>query len=314
MREFDVRQEKLKFDGEILGVTVFSPRCDECPSVIFAVGNGSLTGPLRLNYRYLWPIAEHFAKKGIEVIYPDRPGTCNSSGDWRLETLFDRADQLVEIAKCFQGSNRRLGFFGHSNGGWASVVAGTLEPPDFIVAAATPLVRPEQQLIFSLVNSLKNKGLHADKVKHAAEYRSLHFRSLILLRDGRRTEFKSLREELLRLRKSEPLLALWDYLPALPSWNHRWDLLRSMEAHLDFEPVKYFERVECPMFLAFGQSDEIVDVEESRLIFEGLSSNSNDSTLRIYANMNHRLQEGDDESAIWCPVMLDEITGWILRQ
>jgi dipeptidyl aminopeptidase/acylaminoacyl peptidase len=87
-----------------------------------------------------------------------------------------------------------------------------------------------------------------------------------------------------------------------------------MEANLDFEPAKYFEQVGCPIFLALGQHDEVVDSEESCSIFEGLFSGKTTATARIYPNANHQLQDGVDENANWNPTTLDEIADWILTR
>ena len=112
-----------------------------------------------------------------------------------------------------------------------------------------------------------------------------------LLIEGRRTEFLKLREELVR--RMQPL-AVFGSIYGLPSyeppkWSERSDVLNSMDAMIDYDPLPPLRKVKCPVLAVFGGHDQVVDSEQSaRLFNETLKGAGNENcTTKIFPGADH---------------------------
>jgi uncharacterized protein len=92
-----------------------------------------------------------FGDCGAVVLTHDKPGCGGSPGDWREQTIADRAsDSLAALAvlRRHPGVDQdRVGFLGISQGGWVAYLAASLAPQDVahLVAISGPAVSAAEQ-------------------------------------------------------------------------------------------------------------------------------------------------------------------------
>ncbi len=294
------------------------------PAVVLLPGHGLRTNALDpgASFDYLLPlIGEHLVAQGVAVLQYGRPGTGGSSGDWRHQTLYDRADEALAAVALLAGAPElrpdQIGLLGHSNGGWVAPLAAALsEKVSFIITVAGPGVSIGVQGLEAFSAALQRQGLaaeeHAQLMGHARSILSLYR----LIVQGRLTEFKRLRAALLEeLAPHGELLAEFSF--AVPRWEERGDILRSMDGLLDHDAAAVLRQVRCPALAIFGAEDGAFDSRGSAAIFaQAFREGGNRSaTVAILPGANHRMQVRQaDGSMQTAPGFQALVSGWLAQQ
>ncbi len=89
------------------------------PVVIFIHGDGATPYDSHGYYRPLW---NELSKKGIASFSWNKPGVNSSSGNWHLQTMEDRANEVIEAIKLLQKQDTliksKIGAISFSQAGW----------------------------------------------------------------------------------------------------------------------------------------------------------------------------------------------------
>jgi pimeloyl-ACP methyl ester carboxylesterase len=294
------------------------------PAVVLLPGHGLRTNPLDpgASFDYLLPlIGEHLRAQGLAVLQYGRPGTDGSQGDWRQQTLYDRADEalaaVAHLAAAPELRPEQIGLLGHSNGGWVAPLAAALsEQVRFIVTVAGPGVSIGAQGLEAFGAALQRQGLAAEQQARLMGLARSILTLYRLIVQGRRTEFKRLRAGLLaELAPHGERLAEFSF--AVPAWEERGDILRSMDGLLDHDAAAVLRQVRCPALAIFGDQDSAFDSRASAAIFaQAFREGGNPSaTIAVLPGANHRMQVGQADGSLQiAPGFQALVSGWIARQ
>lgn len=122
------------------------------PGVVLVGGSGSSD---RDNDRYFPPIRQHFLNAGFAVLSYDKRGVGESSGDWREATMDDLAADASAALNFLRAQPEvqadAVGLFGHSEGGWVALRAGTArDDVPWVVTNSCPGTTPAAQERYAL--------------------------------------------------------------------------------------------------------------------------------------------------------------------
>ena len=169
-----------------------------------------------------------------------------------------------------------VGVFGHSQGGWVVVEAGSRGVPlAFVVSSSGPGVTPAEQERYSLLMSLTRAG-----VEHAEIDRALKHLDEVVELARSRVPFEEVHK---RIPESSWPSAYDSDQPGL------WDFLVDI---CDYDPAPALKRIQAPVLALFGAGDTIVPVDESVAIFRK-AVQPDLLTVTVFPGADHRVQVGD---------------------
>lgn len=228
-------------------------------------------------------IADRLARHGIAALIYDKRGSGESGGDWKTADYDDLArDALAGIALLQRRPEidaRRVGLHGHSQGGIVAADAIRLAPAriGFVVAEDTVAGPVWQQDLYRVKGALA----HDFPPDQAAAAMRLYSLFIEVARGNRPYADLEAAEAPV---KSEPWFD-WLGLPPRDSWLWAWYARTGTIDTLD-----YWRTVRVPVFLAYGQDDALVPVDESIAGLEGaLAANVVPVTAVIVPRAEHNL-------------------------
>lgn len=201
-------------------------------------------------------VPELLADSGVLVLTHDKPGCAHSPGDWRQQTLHDRATESMAALGVLRErpelGSRASGFYGVSQGGWVSLIAATqADSADFLINISGPGVSPASQDRFRIENDLRAEGYDDAQVAEALGWIDERGLSLTSGHDV---------DEVLR-RQREFADRPW-YSTATRYFDDA-PMLSFLSRILDFEPADVLPGVSCPVLALFGAADPLVPIPES---------------------------------------------------
>ncbi|HKR25396.1 MAG TPA: alpha/beta fold hydrolase [Allosphingosinicella sp.] len=235
-----------------LGGTLIRPRegAGRVPAVILMHGSGPES---RDSGRFL---ASALCRGGIAALIYDKRGVGGSTGDWREARLEDLADDAVAgiawLAVQEDIDPRRIGLYGHSQGGSiAPLVANRSPHLAFVIAAAGAGVPMAEVERFSLTNAVRAQTQgDAD----AAEARAYIDRLIAVAGSGNGLADFLAGAERFRARP-------WFVTVAPPPIGHWY--WRFSRASFRYDAAAEWRRVRQPALLLYGARDERTPVEAS---------------------------------------------------
>jgi len=209
-----------------------------------------------------------FGDCGAVVLTHDKPGCGGSPGDWREQTIADRAsDSLAALAvlRRHPGVDQdRVGFLGISQGGWVAYLAASLAPQDVahLVAISGPAVSAAEQERYRI-------GCAVDGDEEALAWVDQRTRRLLPGEDpaaiiASQLEFAD---------RPWYALACGDYVA---------ELLPFFVGLAGLDPAVVLPEVRCPVFAAFGGADTLVPVRRSIDILNNLLPGDSRHALAVF--------------------------------
>ena len=302
----DVRIEQGAFT--LAGTLHWPPGTGPHPALVMLQGSGPTD---RDNFGYFPPLRDHFIRCGLAVLCFDKPGIGGSSGDWRHETLHDRADHAlaaVAFLRRRRGINPGLvGLFGHSQGGWVAPLAAARSPVvAFIIVSAGPGISPEAQDRYGVEHSQRAAGYPEEQIA-----RAVAFADALVAAARRDEDYARVEAGLLRAARGTP----WgDYFAAFAGAGaEEWAFYRR-NVRASSDPAEVLARVTCPVLAVFGEMDVLVPVAESVAIYERAltRAGNRDVTIRVFPGADHRLLLG--ELPNFAPGYCDLLATWLGRR
>ncbi len=236
--------------------------------------------------------AEFFVSQGLAALIYDKRGVGESKGDTRETGLNDLADDAVAAARLLKQQPgvdpRRIGVWGHSQGGWvAPIAAARSSDVAFVIAQSGPSVTAAEQEIYRVETSAHNEGLSAADVAEAADYerRLMHW-----VKSGEGREWLQAAARTKTDARWAHLVEFHEKLPDLPS--------RRAQTFWYFDPLPSYAQVKVPMLAVFGDRDAFVPVERSvTLLRQALAQAGNrDHQITILDHAAHGLWATDLDS------------------
>ncbi|MCM0151112.1 alpha/beta fold hydrolase, partial [Photobacterium galatheae] len=112
---------QLRHDGKRLSGQYLPPLGQNTPSaaVLFVHGDSAMPYDANGYYPLIW---QTLRQQGIAVVSWDKPGVGDSEGNWLAQTMAQRQQEVLAVAKWVQETHgiapQRTGLFGFSQAGW----------------------------------------------------------------------------------------------------------------------------------------------------------------------------------------------------
>jgi pimeloyl-ACP methyl ester carboxylesterase len=312
-------------DGvELRGLLMRPIRVAGVAKVVLAPGNaGGPPSEKQCDYRYMIALGESLAERGIICLHYDRAGTFDSSGDWRYQTLYDRADEILAalgsqpFVHC--GPDLPQGVIGHSNGGWvAPLVASLCDNVDFSVSMASGLASPSEQMSYfcnSCIDKMEISEEQKDLARHFVRTRYELSRLVIA---GERTAHKQLRnkrisefptdQSFIETLRSLPMMqdVTERLFPEWPSREERIQEFGTVMEHADYDATAVAARLNKPTLFVLGECDELVDTPRAVRELDDLRSRNPHIVTTVMRGEGHGVGlEGS--------VLADVLGNWIVE-
>ena len=254
----------------LAGTLLMPPGHGPHPAVVILQGSGTQ------DRRYFGPLPERFARDGLAVLCFDKPGVGASTGNWRHQTLRDRARQALDAIR-----TDRIGLWGHSQGGWVVPLAAASAPEvAFIVAVACPGITPAEQDVYGVEHRMRGDGYAPAAIAAATAY----VRAIIEAA-RRDREYADVKDAVLRGARGE---AWYHYFP-VPDAD-TWRFFRTGYQQ-PYDPATALRRVTCPVPTIFGERDSLLPVDRSVGIFGAAlrEAGNRDVTIAVFLGADRGL-------------------------
>ena len=244
------------------------------------------SGPAdRSNGGYFVSYRDQFTSDGIAVLWYDKRGVGDSTGNWAAGTLDDLADDAIAAISALRyrlDDAAPVGLFGHSEGGWVALrAAARWGKTDFVVTNSCPGTTPGQADRHAFTSAVSAESwperdkaaalrLYDDLAEAAAQDREYayvqHFLTSAPQYDILRPYIEPLDE------------AIWAFF----------------KRERDYDPIPDCRRLPCPHLAIFGTSDRLVPVAESIAAFTAATCSAGrhpaaTTTIHVVPDADHRL-------------------------
>ena len=254
--------------------------------------------------------AEVLAGAGFASLAWDKPGVGGSGGDWRDQSLQDRAAEALAAVACLAAQEdvdpARIVLLGGSQGGWVAPLAASMSPTVAgVISLSGPGVSPYQQEAYRVEAMLRHAGVAEEQIAEAMAF--FHHRATRLRRGD---DLEEVLAEQLAHRDAPWYPALGD--------DGVVEHLAFMARIYDYDPVPALERVTCPLLAIWGQRDIYVPVAASAERFAAALGRAGNGSFRleVVPDADHGLRlpaTGDDERGPRIPDLMDMIVTWLRR-
>jgi dipeptidyl aminopeptidase/acylaminoacyl peptidase len=284
-------------DETIEGILIRPNPDDKVPAVVFQQGSGNHSfdgyekeawGP----HKYY--IEDVLLEQGYAILYCNKRGLGNSTGNWKKNDFYGRADDAyaaVEFLKSRPDIDAsRIGISGHSQGGWiAQIAASRHEDIAFVISMAGPTVGVRAQT--SMYDSLMYlcNGFPQDKLGKKME--KYHKRKRTSANIGKA-------------------------LPFIKS-AYYWHLI------IDYDNDEVLKNLKCPTLLLFAEHDANVPPEQNIGHLKELFDNNPPSNfiIKVMKGGQHGFYMVEDRCVDWGtaeqqpfdPQFQEEIRNWLIR-
>jgi uncharacterized protein len=243
-----------------------------------------------------------FGGCGAVVLTHDKPGCGGSPGDWREQTLADRAGDSLAALEVLRGQPgvdpERVGFLGISQGGWVAYLAASQAPGAVrqVVTISGPGVSVAEQERYRIACAV-------DGNEEALAWVDDRARRLLAGEDPVSVTARQ------RGYADRPWydLACGDYTPGILPFFVRIG---------GFDPATVLPDVRCPVFAAFGGADTSVPVSRSVTALSELLPSDPRHAIAVFPGADHGLMPAtSDETAAYAtrlaPGFLAMLTHWL---
>lgn len=298
-------------NGDIaLAASLFTPRTPgRHAAVIFLHGSGPETRWGTSRY-----YADRMARSGVAALIYDKRGAGASTGDWRRATFEDLADDAIEavrvLARRTDIDPRRIGLYGHSQGGLIAPLAAARAPGSvaFLVAAATYPDSVWQQDVYRVERSVRRQSFSDAEISRAMDV----YRVFIDVARGVKP-WAELETATARIRDER--WYKWLGIPPREHWL--WAYYRGTG---NFTALASWETVRVPVLLVYGERDQLVPVGESVQQIEGALKRAGNTeyTAILLPRAAHNLTvtpEPGEPFAWWrvAPGFPELLTAWVTQ-
>jgi dienelactone hydrolase len=274
------------------------PNDDEnTPAVVFQQGSGNHSfegyeteawGP------HKFYIEDVLLEQGYAVLYCNKRGLGESTGNWKKNDFYGRADDAYAAVSYLKSlpfiDSTRIGVSGHSQGGWiAQIVAAQHEDVAFVIALAGPTV-----------------GVKAQTGSND---------SLRYLCDGYSGD--KLTKRMKKDRKNKQLGYNVGKKIGIIGSARFWYLIA------DYDNDEVIKSIHCPTLLLFAEHDINVDPEQNIEHFKNLFDNNppDNFTIRVMDGGQHGFYKVSDRCVSWDlaeqqafdPLFRNEVRNWLIN-
>ena len=301
------------------------------PAVVLISGSGPQDRNEEiLGHKPFLVIADYLTRNGIAVLRYDDRGVGASKGFFSLADSADFATD-AEAAMAYLKTRSeidctKIGLVGHSEGGLiAPMVAADSKDVAFIVLLAGTGIPGDVLLLKQEELIARASGVSEDRIaKSKLRNNELFF--LVRQFDNRDALKQVLADKINEFIDEEETVEFTEDMDREAYVNQQVNKLANpwMMYFLKHNPATDLQKVTCPVLAVNGSRDlQVPATENLSAIKAALEQGGNqDVTVKEYTSLNHLFQESetgspDEYGAIeqtFSPIVLEEITHWILKQ
>ena len=241
------------------------------PAVVFTHPSGPVT---RNELRHL---AYHLARHGVaSLIYDKRGVGASAPGEsWGRASFDDLGKDALSGVRVLAGRSeidaKRIGLFGHSQGGWivARAVPRSTDVA-FAVMSSGPAVSVVKVEDYRIEHQLRARGFDPADVQEALGFIRKKFTV------GRTGEGWEELESLIAKTRDEKWFAYTDAPQSLERLRENWRRISS------YDPVADLERITCPVLALYAELDTIVPVADSIQALRTAADKAGNKQLTIH--------------------------------
>ncbi len=298
--KFKYREESVTFYNDTIrlaGTLLLPPGLGPFPAIIFTHGSH----PDTRNVYY--GSAMHFVRSGIAALIYDKRGVGESiGGDYRTAGISGLARDALAGIRLLKNSkdvdSSRIGIFGHSQGGWIAPMAAVLSKDvRFVIASAASAMNATDQSIYHRRNIMRQEGYDLPTIEKAAAIRKkLNQATFLCYNDPAAAEkaLQGLAAELRTYKKENwfESAAFLDSLSVSCPESSVMELLFK-------DPLQIWKEVAVPVYLVWGDQDQVVPVNKGSSIVETLKRSGNLMvTAKWVAGVDHSIMNVPS-SEVW---------------
>ncbi len=245
------------------------------PCLIFVNGSQSIN---RSSFGYFNPYWQELGKQGYSSFSWDKPGVDNSTGDWRKQSMEDRAKEVLAAIEYLKTRDdidtTRIGVIGFSQAGWVLPIAAEMSEDIKYIITISGAVDWISQGNFNAKQLMIDENIKEEEIVEVLEFRKS--RSDFLVE-------KKPYEQYLKLVEDEAPEAYGE-----PLSEGDWEFFTlNVEANVEIP----LSKVECPVLAIFGGQDAYVDVNESIDVYEKVLEKSGNTNyvIKLFENADHSM-------------------------
>lgn len=274
------------------------------PGVVFLHGSGPQ--PRDAN-RYH---ARALAERGIAALIFDKRGVGESTGSTGPATFDDLAADAIAAAAWLraQPAIARVGFYGHSQGGWIGPLAASRWPDTaFVIASSAPLVSPMRESQWDVVRRMRVAGATDTQVERA---RGVIAGWYAAMRSNEWVGF----DQAMQAVRSEP----WFPTSGLGDFAEHPDAATAavILPNHDYDPLPALRRMQAPALWILSKDDESIDAIETAALLGQEIAAGREIRIKRYDGHDHSLRRlGPDGSSLRWPQLpadlFDVLAGFV---
>lgn len=286
---WEVEAHEIRFDSDGIELTgtLYAPEgAENGPGLVVVQQTNTNVRSLPFFER----VASRFNAIGYSVFLYDRRGSGESEGelphpDYPL-LAGDAVAAKRAIGKTEFVDSGRVGFWGHSQGGWLAMMAGAKSDAAFVISVAAPLTTPSEQMAEFAYNHVLQTGhgpQAAERARQTRLTRDAYYRGEASYAEAHRA---------LAAVDEEPWFDLIVMAPAeqLPTEPPEAGWITEM----DFDPVAPYTAVEAPLLLMLGGGDPVIPVQRT-LDIAGEVETADRRDIVVIPEADHGMErEGSD--------------------
>ena len=276
-RPYPYNEEEVAYDNKAAGVhiagTLTWPKT-ETPAGPYAAaillgGSGLLDrDETMFGHKPFLVLADYLTRLGFAVLRTDARGAGKSTGSVARATFEDLAQDAVGAAEFLRTRKeidpKRIGFIGHSEGGWIAPMAAVQAGGAFVILLAGPGVRGDELLYEQGQAVLRAVHAAPNVLERQGQLQRLLFGAVLAERDPEKLEGR-LRAAIAEFKGSltaEELAATPGFDPQMEGEVRRW-MIPAMQSLIRYDPKPYLMKLACPVLAMFGTLDTQVPARQN---------------------------------------------------
>ncbi len=229
-------------------------------------------------------LAYLFAGNGIAAFIYDKRGTDKPEevGDWKASFSDygnDATSAAIMLSKDKSVNPKRIGIFGHSQGGWvAPLAASKSDLFSFVIISAGNVVTPVEQHLYNGACANRQNGVPEWAIKEIYEFRKIKYEAGIT---GNKEKF----EAALPIAKEKKwFVRTGGDLPGGTFWT--------LNGYYKSDTA--LSALKCPVLVIAGELDRYSDTKTNMQLFQQIfekSGNIKNVTFKVFPSANHAYLE-----------------------
>lgn len=297
--EAPVREQRVQIKGPAghLGASLLLPEGEgPFPGVVFLHGSGPQPRDASSFH------ARELARRGIAALIFDKRGVGESTGSTASASFDDLAADAIAAATWLQAQApvSRVGFYGHSQGGWIAPLAASRWPATaFVIAGTAPLVSPMRESQWEVVRRMREAGVDEAQVERARGVIEDWYEAM------KTNGWAGFDRSMLALR-SEP----WFAASGLGDFAEHPDAAQAAAYLSDhgYDPLPALRGMQAPALWILSPDDESIDAMETIGLVEQEIAAGRDLRLKRYPGYDHSLRRlGADGTSLRWPTLPDDL-------